>query len=102
MPNKIKPMLASTGDKAFDDEDWIFEIKWDGYRAIAEIENKDVNLYSRNNISFNEKFKPIVESLSFLDHNVIFDGEIVSVDENGVSKFQLLQNFQRTGKGNLL
>ena len=102
MPHKIKPMLASTGDKAFDDEDWIFEIKWDGYRAIAEIENKEVNLYSRNNISFNEKFKPIVESLSFLDHNVIFDGEIVSVDENGVSKFQLLQNFQRTGKGNLL
>ena len=102
MPHEIKPMLATPSDEVFDNDNWLFEIKWDGYRAIAEIENREVNLYSRNNISFNEKFKPIVESLSFTDHNVILDGEIVSVDEKGVSKFQLLQNFQKTGKGNLL
>ncbi|MFZ0452206.1 MAG: DNA ligase D [Ignavibacteriaceae bacterium] len=102
MPHKIKPMLAVTGNEAFDDNDWLFEIKWDGYRAVAEIQNREVYLYSRNNISFNEKFKPVAESLAFIEHNLIFDGEIVSVDENGVSKFQLLQNFQKTGKGNLL
>jgi bifunctional non-homologous end joining protein LigD len=102
MPTKIKPMLTVSGNNSFDDENWLFEIKWDGYRAIAEIKNKEVNLYSRNNVSFNDKFKTITKSLSFVDHNVILDGEVVSVDENGVSKFQLLQNFQKTGKGNLL
>ena len=95
-------MLAILGNEAFDDDKWLFEIKWDGYRAIAEIENGNVNLYSRNNITFKDKFKPIAESLAFIDYNVIFDGEIVSVDSNGISKFQLLQNFQKTGKGNLL
>ncbi len=91
-------MFASIGNDAFDDDNWLFEIKWDGYRAIAEIENKEVNLYSRNNISFNDKFKPLVESLSFIDHNVILDGEIVSVDDNGVSKFQLHRTFKRPRK----
>ena len=95
-------MLAILGNEAFDDDKWLFEIKWDGYRAIAEIENGNVNLYSRNNFTFKDKFKPIAESLAFIDYNVIFDGEIVSVDSNGISKFQLLQNFQKTGKGNLL
>ena len=102
MPHKIKPMLATLSNEAFDDENWLFEIKWDGYRAIAEIEKGEVNLYSRNNISFNHKFKPIVKSLSQIELNVVLDGEIVSVDANGVSKFQLLQNFQRTEEGNLL
>ena len=102
MPHKIKPMLAVPGSEVFDDGNWLFEIKWDGYRAIAEIDKGVVNLYSRNNISFNDKFKPIAESLSFMDYSAVFDGEIVSVDEKGVSKFQLLQNYQRTGKGNLI
>jgi bifunctional non-homologous end joining protein LigD len=101
MPHKIKPMLATLSDEVFDNENWVFEIKWDGYRAIAEIEEGKVELYSRNNISFNEKFKPVTETLSEINHNVIFDGEIVSVDSNGISKFQLLQNFQKTGEGNL-
>ena len=102
MPHKIKPMLASLTDNIFDDKNWLFEIKWDGYRAIAEIEKGKVDLYSRNNISFNEKFSPIVSSLTQMNYDVILDGEVVSVDENGISKFQLLQNFQRTGEGNLI
>ncbi len=102
MPHKIKPMMATLSGEAFDNENWLFEIKWDGYRAIAEIENGKTDLYSRNNISFNEKFSPIAKSLSEIKYDVIFDGEIVSVDPNGISKFQLLQNFQKTGEGNLI
>ena len=95
-------MLSSLINEPFDDKSWLFEIKWDGYRAIAEIEKGNVNLYSRNNISFNDKFTPIVKFLTQIDHDAVLDGEVVSVDENGISKFTLLQNYQRTGKGNLL
>ena len=101
-PDRIKPMLAVLIDKPFNDKNWIFEIKWDGYRAIAEVEDGKVSLYSRNNISFTKKFSPIVESLKKIEHDVILDGEVVSVDDKGISKFQLLQEFQKTGNGNLL
>ncbi|HEX8677869.1 MAG TPA: hypothetical protein VF700_11645, partial [Segetibacter sp.] len=47
----IPAMLAKETDRPFSKEDWIFEIKWDGYRAIAEVNNKDVKLYSRKGIS---------------------------------------------------
>ncbi len=60
-----------------------------------------MNLHSRNNISFNEKYFPIVESLRQFDMDVIFDGEVVVVDDFGKSSFQLLQTYGKTGKGKL-
>lgn len=95
-------MLAVLTDKPFSDKDWIFEIKWDGYRAIAELENGNVNLHSRKNISFNQKFSPITNSLKKINNNVILDGEVVVVDKSGKSSFQLLQNYQKNGEGNLV
>ena len=53
----IKPMLCKVSDKAFDDKDWAFEIKWDGYRAIADLSKDELRLYSRNGIDFSNKFK---------------------------------------------
>jgi bifunctional non-homologous end joining protein LigD len=99
MPGSIKPMLAELTNDAFSDDDWIFEIKWDGYRAVAEISDGEVNLHSRNNISFNQKYSPVAEALKTFDMNVIFDGEVVVVDEFGKSSFQLLQNYKKSGKG---
>ncbi len=99
MPQGLKPMLAEINNSAFSDSDWIFEIKWDGYRAVAEIEDGEVNLHSRNNVSFNQKYLPIVEALKSFEMNVVFDGEVVVVDEFGKSSFQLLQNFRKSGKG---
>ena len=101
MPHNIKPMLAELTNNVFSDDDWLFEIKWDGYRAIAEIEDGNVNLHSRNNISFNQKFYPVVETLKSFEGNIIFDGEVVIVDDFGKSSFQLLQNYQKSGKGKL-
>jgi bifunctional non-homologous end joining protein LigD len=98
---EVKPMLARLVKESFDGDDWIFEIKFDGYRAIAEVDNKKVRLYSRNNISFNDIFSPVVESLQKLGRQAVLDGEVVVVDKKGVSKFQLLQNYQKTGKGEL-
>ncbi len=101
MPHNIKPMLAKIGKEPFDDKDWIFEMKYDGYRAIAEIDNGTVQLYSRNQLSFNQKFKKVADALSALSHQAILDGEIVVLDKDGKPKFQLLQNFQKTGKGDI-
>ncbi len=95
-------MLATLVDEPFDDEKWIFEIKWDGYRAIAEIKDGEVDLYSRNNNSFNQKYKPIVSALESVDKDMILDGEIVVLDEKGRADFHSLQNFGKGGKSQLV
>jgi bifunctional non-homologous end joining protein LigD len=84
-------MLARSSDEAFDHEDWIFEIKWDGYRAVADLSKKDPLFYSRNGISFLSKFYTIAEHFNQQKHKMILDGEIVAYDENGKPNFQLLQ-----------
>ncbi len=89
----IKPMLAKETDKAFDDEDWLFEIKWDGYRAIAEVGKKDVKLYSRNANDFLAAYPVLQEALQQITVDAILDGEIVVVDENGQADFQNLQHY---------
>lgn len=95
-PKDIAPMLATLVNEPFDDEDWIFEIKWDGYRAVAYCNDKEVELVSRNLKSFADKYEPVAKALGELNLNVVFDGEIVAVDESGVANFQLLQNWQNT------
>lgn len=89
----VKPMLAAKADKIFDSKDWVYEIKWDGYRALANIEEGEVQLYSRNGHSFNNTFKPVVEQLQKVPYNVIFDGEIVTLNKKGIPDFQLLQDY---------
>lgn len=98
----LKPMLASLIEEPFDSEDWIFEIKWDGYRAVAGIKNGEVKLQSRNNLSFNQKFYPVTEALQNWKVNAIVDGEIIAVNDEGITDFQHLQAWQKTGKGQLM
>ncbi len=102
MPHGIRPMLATLVREPFDHPDWIFEVKWDGYRAIAEIRDGAVSLYSRNRISLNQKFLPLVNSLKKCRFDAVLDGEIVVVDERGRPDFQMLQDLQKSGKGHLL
>jgi len=97
----LKPMLASVREKPFDDDEWIFENKYDGYRTIVVINAQNVDLFSRNEISFNSNFKPIAEELKQIDHTVVLDGEIVVENDSGKADFQLLQNYMKTGIGNL-
>lgn len=91
----IKPMLAKLHDTAFNNPNWIFEIKWDGYRAIAEVNKKDTRLYSRNGLSFKEKYPGIFEELNKIKKNVVIDGEIVAFDDKGMPSFQLLQQYEQ-------
>lgn len=102
MPHDIEPMLAQSIDEPFDNDEWIFELKYDGYRAIAEIANRNVKLYSRNKLSYNEKFAPIVESLKKFPGNAILDGEIVIIDDKGHPQFQWLQDYPKSQKGELV
>lgn len=84
-------MLAKSFETAFDDEDWVFEIKWDGYRAIADLSHKNPLFYSRNGISFLSKFEKVTQDLEQQKYQMILDGEIVAYDEHGKPSFQLLQ-----------
>ncbi|HEY1021526.1 MAG TPA: non-homologous end-joining DNA ligase, partial [Flavisolibacter sp.] len=96
MPGKFIPMLATLIDEPFDNKDWLFEIKWDGYRAVAYCQGDSVELVSRNLKPFTEKYAPIAQALKDLHVDAVFDGEIVAVDENGLANFQALQNWQNT------
>jgi bifunctional non-homologous end joining protein LigD len=102
MPHLVRPMLATLVDGPFDRTHWIFEVKWDGFRAIAEVEAGKVRLYSRNHKSFESRFAPVAAALARLKHDLVLDGEIVALDEQGRSHFQTLQNYQRTGEGTLI
>lgn len=90
---KREPMLATLIDKPFDSPEWLFEVKLDGFRALAQLNKKSVALYSRNFLSFNERFPTLIDSLQKLNLEAILDGEIVVLDEKGISHFQLLQNY---------
>ena len=96
MPKDVVPMLATLVDEAFDNENWIFEIKWDGYRAVAYCDGRNVELISRNLTPFTEKYFTVSDAFKQLKLKAVFDGEIVAVDERGLAVFQSLQNWQNT------
>ena len=73
---------------------WIWEIKIDGYRAIAVKSGDRVNLYSRTRKSFNRQFSYIVDALAELPSGTVAGGELVAIDETGRPDFNLLQNFR--------
>src|ERR1700712_5594848 len=90
----IPAMLAKETDTPFSNEDWIYEIKWDGYRAIAEVNKGQVKLYSRNGNSFLSNYPTVVEELSKMKVNAVFDGEVVVLNEEGNPDFQKLQHVE--------
>lgn len=94
MSRFIKPMLASVSKTPFDSKDWIYEIKWDGYRAVAEVKGDEIKLYSRNGIDFSERFPAIFQSLKKITHDAVLDGEIVLLNEKNLPDFQKLQHYE--------
>ncbi|HRG51477.1 MAG TPA: RNA ligase family protein, partial [Bacteroidia bacterium] len=95
-------MLATLVDKPFDEKGWVYEVKWDGYRALAFMNNGKVELKSRNDKSFNDKFYPIYEQVKKWNVNAIVDGEIVVIGDKGVSHFGNLQNWRSEADGELV
>jgi bifunctional non-homologous end joining protein LigD len=98
MPQVIHPMLATLVDEPFQDSDWIYEIKWDGYRALAFIDGRKVRLFSRNQNELTRQYPELADLPSHVKARAaILDGEIIALDEEGRSSFSLMQ--QRTGIG---
>ena len=87
------PMMAKLEAKVFDDEDWIYERKLDGYRAIGYT-GKKAKLISRNGIDFSHKYKKITDALKQIGEEAVLDGELVIEGKNGVSRFQDIQNYE--------
>ncbi len=102
IPIKVSPMLATLVDVPFDYKGWIYEIKWDGYRALGFTNKGTADVKSRNDKSFSDKFYPVKDALKKWNINSIVDGEIVVVDENGIPDFGDLQNWRSEADGELL
>lgn len=96
LPSAIHPMLATPIEQPFDDPAWLFEIKWDGYRAVAFVEDGKVRLVSRNQNDLTSQFPELKNLPAYLHaQTAAVDGEIVALDEEGRPSFSLMQ--QRTG-----
>ncbi len=99
MPSVIQPMLATLVDAPFSDADWLFETKWDGIRALCFINQGKARLVSRNQNELTAQYPELTNIADSIDgRRVILDGEIVALDDQGVSRFQLLQS--RMGRKN--
>jgi bifunctional non-homologous end joining protein LigD len=101
LPRNVSPMLATLVDAPFDDPSWLFEVKWDGYRAIATVEaDGTLALASRNGLDLLKRFRDIgTIGAAFRSLPVVVDGEICAIDENGRSSFQALQQADAVRQG---
>jgi len=96
LPQHLQPMLATLIDAPFDGREWVFESKWDGFRIVATIEKRSVTLYSRNGMIVSDNYMPVAKALEKVKKDAAIDGELVAIDERGISRFQLLQNALNT------
>lgn len=102
--DEIEVQLAKLTDKIPTGEDWLFELKYDGYRITAFIEGNTVRLVTRNGKDYTDKFKRVVPSLADLaaGRAMVLDGEMVVLDASGKTDFQALQNYIRSPGGKAL
>src|SRR5688572_20126384 len=92
MPKHIEPMLATLASKPFDDDDWLFEIKWDGFRLQAVVDNGKVKTWTRSLKDAETYFPNLVTPPRWIEaQQAIVDGEVVALDEDGRPDFSLLQ-----------
>jgi bifunctional non-homologous end joining protein LigD len=90
----ISPMLATlSDDPAFDNPKWIYEIKWDGYRAVAELNGNDTRFYSRNGLTYQKAYPKVFNELVKIKTKAVIDGEVVVYDHNGKPSFNAIQNY---------
>jgi bifunctional non-homologous end joining protein LigD len=100
LPDFVAPMLATSVDAAFDDSGWLFEVKWDGYRVEAVVQDGRARLWTRNRVDGARYFPTLAGPAGWIKaREAVVDGEVVALDERGRPSFSLLQ--QRTGLAGL-
>jgi bifunctional non-homologous end joining protein LigD len=93
MPKMLSPMLPALTDKPFKNAGWLFEPKLDGYRVLAYVKDGEVKLYSRRGLDCSGEYPWLVDAIGNQPYReILLDGEIVAIDDNGRPSFQLLQN----------
>ena len=91
-PTNVKPMMAHLADEPFSHSDWLFEPKLDGFRAVALVRHGKVTLLSRTGNDLTDHFREVVDELSAQpEEEMVLDGELVALDENGLPNFGLMQ-----------
>ncbi|HXI45301.1 MAG TPA: DNA ligase D [Candidatus Acidoferrales bacterium] len=92
LPSFIEPMAATLADRGFDDEDWLFEVKWDGYRIEAVVRKGVAKLFTRNGKDGEAYFPKLLTPATWINADeAIVDGEVVALDDDGLPDFALLQ-----------
>jgi bifunctional non-homologous end joining protein LigD len=100
MPSQVRPMKCELIDEPFDNEEWIFELKLDGYRIVALVNGRKVKLTTTELQDYTKKYLVVAEALQQINHKVILDGEVVALNDEGQPDFSKLQNYK--GQGNLV
>lgn len=98
-PERIPAMLATIVKEPFTDPDWLYEIKWNGCRIVAEVRNGKAALYSQEGQDYTDKYRLIVNELEG-QPDLVVDGVIVVLDDNGIPDFDALQHYN--GRGDLV
>ena len=97
----LRPMLATLVDAPFDDPAFVFETKWDGFRVVAWVRGGSATLLSRNGNDVTEAYPLIAKAVAAIRHKAVIDGELVALDKQGRSRFQLLQEARTKSGGRL-
>jgi bifunctional non-homologous end joining protein LigD len=93
MPRAVKPMLCTLTKEVVPDEDYLYEVKWDGYRIISYIDKNKVRMDSRSALDYTKKYPPVAKALKELGHDAVLDGEVVVFNEEGKPDFDALQTY---------
>jgi bifunctional non-homologous end joining protein LigD len=93
MPKSVKPMLCTLTKEVVQDNDYLYEVKWDGYRIISYIDDGKVRMDSRSALDYTKKYPPVAKALKDLGHDAVLDGEVVVFKEEGKPDFDALQTF---------
>src|SRR6202012_293223 len=91
MPSAVAPMLCTLTKEPVDDPEYLYEIKWDGYRIISYVSKGKVRMDSRSAKDYTTRYPPVVEALQRLGHDAVVDGEVVVFNKAGLPDFDALQ-----------
>src|SRR3569833_189314 len=93
MPASIKPMLCTLTKEVVQDDDYLYELKWDGYRIISYIKDGKVRMDSRSALDYTKNYPPVAKALIDLGHDAVLDGEVVVFNGEGKPDFDALQTY---------